>query len=256
MKIISYNVNGIRAAIKKDLVTFIQSENPDVICFQEIKANQEDIDDKIFQDLGYHCYWASATKKGYSGVGILTKMVPNAIEIGMKDDFFDNEGRTIIAHFDQLSVVNTYFPSGTTGDLRQDLKYEFLDKYFEFICDLKKTYPNLVVLGDYNIAHTDIDIHSPKTNQKTSGFLPEERAWMTKWFESGMVDSFRYLHPDQTGAYTWWTMRFPSVRLENKGWRIDYISISESLKDNLASANIYPDAKQSDHCPLSIELKF
>lgn len=256
MKVISYNVNGIRAAIKKGLLDFIAYENPDILGFQELKANKEDIDEKLFLDLGYHCYWLSAEKKGYSGVGILTKVKPLEIMEGMGHDLFDKEGRTLIAIYDKYTIVNTYFPSGTTGDVRQQLKYEFLDYYFDFIEKLKKKHPNLIVLGDYNIAHTEMDIHSPKTNQKTSGFLPEERAWMTKWFNNGMVDSFRYIHPEKLHAYTWWTARFPTARLENKGWRIDYISISESLKENLNEAFILPEAKHSDHCPLGATLLF
>ena len=254
MRILSYNVNGIRAAFRKGMIEFIQEDNPDIICFQEIKALQSDIDEKAFEDLGYNCYWFSAVKKGYSGVGIVTKTKPKNIIQGMGDEFFDNEGRTIIAEYENFSVINTYFPSGTSGEERQNLKYEFLDKYLLFIEEYKKKQPNIVVLGDYNIAHTEVDIHNPKTNKKSSGFLPEERAWLTKWFESGMIDSFRHLHPDTLHAYTWWTARFPRIRLENKGWRIDYVSVSESLKDNLEEAFMLPDAKHSDHCPLGIEL--
>lgn len=254
MKIISYNVNGIRAAVKKGLAEFIARENPAIIGFQEIKATKEDIDENLFQSMGYHCFWHSAEKKGYSGVGILTKVKPKEIIVGMGHDFFDKEGRTIIAVYDSFTLINTYFPSGTTGDVRQQLKYEFLDYYFDFIENLKKKHPNLVILGDYNIAHTDIDIHSPKTNQKTSGFLPEERAWMTRWFGNGMVDSFRHLHPEQLHAYTWWTARFPSARIENKGWRIDYISVSASMQEKLSNAFILAHEKHSDHCPLGIIL--
>lgn len=255
MKIISYNVNGIRAAMKKGLVEYLRNEDADVVCFQEIKALQSDIDEEEFKKLGYRCYWFSAEKKGYSGVGLLTKKEPNKICNGTGNSFFDSEGRTIIAHFDSITVINTYFPSGTSGDERQSLKYQFLDDYFLFIEKLKKEYPNLIIVGDYNIAHTDIDIHNPKGNKKTSGFLPEEKEWMTKWFGSGMIDSFRYLHPETLHAYTWWSARFPSVRKENKGWRIDYISISDSLRDNLVAASIRPDAVHSDHCPISIVLK-
>ena len=255
MKIISYNVNGIRAALKKGLVEYLKNEDADVVCFQEIKALQSDIDEEEFKKLGYTCYWFSAEKKGYSGVGLLTKKEPNKICYGTGNSFFDSEGRTIIAHFDSITVINTYFPSGTSGDERQSLKYQFLDDYFLFIENLKKEYPNLIIVGDYNIAHTDIDIHNPKGNKKTSGFLPEEKEWMTKWFGSGMIDSFRYLQPETLHAYTWWSARFPSVRKENKGWRIDYISISDSLKENLLAASIHPDAVHSDHCPISIVLK-
>jgi exodeoxyribonuclease-3 len=189
-------------------------------------------------------------------VGIITRDKPIEVIEGMGHEFFDKEGRTLIAIYKDFTLVNTYFPSGTSGDERQRLKYEFLDFYFKFIAELKNRHSNLIVLGDYNIAHTEIDIHSPKTNQKSSGFLPEERAWMTKWFANGMLDSYRHLYPEKLGAYTWWTARFPSVRLENKGWRIDYVSITESLKENLKDAFILPDAKHSDHCPLGISLTF
>jgi exodeoxyribonuclease-3 len=254
MKILSYNVNGIRAAMKKGLVDFLKIENADVVCFQEIKALKSDIDEIEFENLGYNCHWFSAEKKGYSGVGILTKQLPNKIVQGTGNNFFDAEGRTIIAHFDSVTVVNTYFPSGTSGEERQSLKYKFLDDYILFIEQLKKEYPNLVIVGDYNIAHTDIDIHNPKGNKNTSGFLPEEKAWMTQWFGSGMLDSFRHLYPDTLHAYTWWSARFPSVRKENKGWRIDYISVTDTLKDKLSAATIHSDAIHSDHCPVSIEL--
>jgi exodeoxyribonuclease-3 len=255
MKIISYNVNGIRAAMKKGLVDFLKKENADVICFQEIKALQSDINEKEFSDLGYECHWFSAEKKGYSGVGILSKQKPKELIHGTGNKFFDAEGRTIIAHFESVTLINTYFPSGTSGEERQSLKYQFLDDYFLFIADLKKNHPNLVIVGDYNIAHTDIDIHNPKGNKKTSGFLPEEREWMTKWFGSGMLDSFRFLHPETLHAYTWWSARFPSVRKENKGWRIDYISVTDNLKDSLSAAAIHAEAIHSDHCPISIELQ-
>lgn len=247
-------MNGIRAALKKDLISFLKSENADIVCFQEIKANEIDIDVKLFEELGYQCYWHSAEKKGYSGVGILTKMPPKEIQPGMGVPKFDMEGRTMIAFYENFVLVNTYFPSGTSGQERQDVKYQFLDAYLPFIEGLKSKNPNIIVLGDYNIAHTEIDIHNPKTNQKTSGFLPEERAWMTQWFNSGMLDSLRIIHPDTPHMYSWWTARFPSARLENKGWRIDYISISSPLKDQLKNASIHPDAKHSDHCPISVEL--
>jgi exodeoxyribonuclease-3 len=255
MKIISYNVNGIRAAMNKGLVEFLQRESPEIVCFQEIKALQSDIDERRFQDLGYHCFWQSAVKKGYSGVAILAKTEPKRIETGMGDPLFDGEGRTLIAQFKEFTLVNSYFPSGTSGDERQQQKYRFLDLYLPFIQKIKRNHPHLVVLGDYNIAHTELDIHDPKGNKNTSGFLMEERNWMTKWFASGMVDSFRYLDPDAKAVYTWWSQRVPSVRINNKGWRIDYISISEKLKESLKFAATYPADKQSDHCALSVDLE-
>lgn len=254
MKILSYNVNGIRAAFKKDIIGFLQKENPDIVCFQEIKALQSDIDEASLINLGYECHWFSAEKKGYSGVGIISKLKPKSITTGMGDAFFDGEGRTIIASYDDFTLVNTYFPSGTSGEERQAQKYIFLDKYFDFIAELRNTNPNLIVVGDYNIAHTEIDLHSPKTNQKTSGFLLPEREWMTKWFASGMVDSLRHIYPERLHAYSWWTARFPSMRAENKGWRIDYISVSETIKDKLKDALILKEDIQSDHCAIGIIL--
>lgn len=249
MKILSYNVNGIRAAVKKNLIDYLREEDADIVCFQELKANPSDIDEGPFSALGYRCFWYSAEKKGYSGVGILSRVIPINIQYGMGHPLFDNEGRTIIAEYSNYIVVNTYFPSGTSGDERQKVKFDFLNFYSQFISDLRKKHKNILVVGDYNIAHTEIDIHNPKGNQKTSGFLPEERQWMTDWFNSGMIDSYRHLHPDTTGSYTWWSARFPNVRKENKGWRIDYISISAELKDKLKSASIVPNAIHSDHCP-------
>lgn len=254
MKVLSYNVNGIRAAINKGLIEFLRREQADIVCFQEIKALQTDFDERQFHDLGYHCVWNSAVKKGYSGVAILSKAKPKKIGVGMNDSLFDAEGRTLIAKFNDLTIINSYFPSGTSGDDRQQQKYRFLDAYLPFIKKLRRSNPNLVVLGDYNIAHTEFDIHDPKGNKNNSGFLLEERNWMTKWFESGMVDSFRYLNPDARSVYTWWSQRFPSVRLNNKGWRIDYISVSERLRETLRVAETYPHDKQSDHCALSAEM--
>ncbi|MCU0335734.1 MAG: exodeoxyribonuclease III, partial [Chitinophagaceae bacterium] len=204
--------------------------------------------------LGYHCYWFSAEKKGYSGVGIVSKQAADAVIVGQGVAQSDAEGRVIRADFGKLSVVNAYFPSGTSGDERQAYKYIWLDDFFEHIAELKKKRKQLVITGDYNIAHRDIDIHDPKGNKKSSGFLPEERAWMDKWFDSGLTDTLRHLHPDLTGAYSWWSQRFPSVRLQNKGWRIDYISVTDNLKKQIAAATIWPEVKHSDHCPVFARL--
>ncbi|MEY2640152.1 MAG: exodeoxyribonuclease, partial [Bacteroidota bacterium] len=167
----------------------------------------------------------------------------------------DQEGRVIRLDFGKTTLINAYFPSGTSGDERQTYKYQWLDEFFDFVQELRKTRPQIIVTGDYNIAHKEVDIHDPKGNKKSSGFLPEERAWMDKWVANGWVDSFRYLNPDATGAYSWWSQRFPSVRLQNKGWRIDYISVTDTLAKKLVAASIYPDVKHSDHCPIYCELK-
>ncbi|RXK59413.1 exodeoxyribonuclease III [Lacibacter luteus] len=254
MRIISYNVNGIRAAIKKGFIDWLKTDPADIICVQETKATKEDVDHKLFNDLGYHDYWFSAQKKGYSGVAVFSKIKADNVVTGNGHGPSDDEGRVIQLDFGDVRLINTYFPSGTSGDERQAFKYVWLDEYFNWLNELKKTHPKLILCGDYNIAHHEIDIHDPKGNKKSSGFLPEEREWMTKFYNSGWVDTFRAFHPEPH-RYSWWSQRFPSVRLQNKGWRIDYISVTEPLKANLKDAEIYPDVKHSDHCPVYLELK-
>ena len=254
MRIISYNVNGIRAAIKKGFFDWLETNPADIICLQETKAQKEDVDTSRLQAMGYHDYWFSAQKKGYSGVTVFTKIKPNNVELGNGHGPSDDEGRVIQLDFGDLRLINAYFPSGTSGEERQGFKYEWLDECFSWLEKLKKKHPNLILCGDYNIAHTEIDIHDPKGNKNSSGFQPEERAWMSKFFESGWVDSFRVFHPEPH-RYSWWSQRFPSVRLNNKGWRIDYINVTKSLEKKLKDAEIFPDIKHSDHCPVYLELK-
>jgi len=253
IRIISYNVNGIRAAMNKGLIDWLKSDPADIICLQETKAHRDNVDHKSFTDLGYHDHWFSAQKKGYSGVAIFTKIKPDHIEYGTGHKVSDDEGRVIQMDIGGVRLINAYFPSGTTGDERQTFKYQWLDEFFLYLENLKKKHPRLVLCGDYNIAHKDIDIHDPKGNKNSSGFLPEEKAWMDKFYASGWVDTFRVFHPEPS-RYTWWSQRFPSVRLQNKGWRIDYINTTENLKKDLRHAEIYPDVKQSDHCPVFLEL--
>lgn len=247
MKILTYNVNGIRAALKKDLVGFLERESPDIVCIQETKAQEDQVETALFENLGYHHFWYSAQKKGYSGVAIFTKVKPKHVEFGCGHELFDAEGRVLRVDFDNFSVISAYFPSGTTGDVRQDIKYEFLDFFYTYTQELRGRIPNLVVCGDYNICHTEIDIHNPVSNKKSSGFLPEERAWMSAYFKSGMVDSFRLKHPDEPDHYTWWSYR-ANARGNNKGWRIDYIACAEPLSDKIKEAEILPNDVQSDHC--------
>ena len=254
MRIISYNLNGIRAAIKKGLADWLATNPADVICLQETKAEKTDVDLAIFEKLGYETHWFSAQKKGYSGVAIFSKIPPDAVHMGNGIVQSDAEGRVIRADFGDITLINAYFPSGTSGDERQSYKYKWLDEFYDYIQVLSASRQNLIITGDYNIAHNNIDIHDPKGNKNSSGFLPQERAWMDKWTTAGFVDSYRHLHPDQTGAYTWWSQRFPSVRLQNKGWRIDYISVSAPLANRLKNAEIFPDVKHSDHCPIFLEL--
>lgn len=250
MRIITYNVNGIRAAQNKGFIDWLREEDPaDIICLQEVKAMKDQIDLQPYEDLGFHVYWFAAQKKGYSGVAVLSKIEPNNVIYGTGHEQSDFEGRVIQLDFEKFSLINAYFPSGTTGDIRQDYKYQFLDEFFDHINVLLATQPNLIVVGDYNICHKAIDIHNPISNKNSSGFLPEERAWMDKWFEqNGFVDSFRHFNPDPH-HYSWWSYRANS-RANNKGWRIDYISVSNAMEPHLKSASIYPDVIHSDHCPV------
>ena len=254
MRIISYNVNGIRAAIKKGFLDWLKTNPADVICVQETKALKENLDHLLFNDLGYHDYWFSAQKKGYSGVAVFTKMIPDKIESGNGHGVSDDEGRIIQLDFKDVKLINAYFPSGTSGDLRQTFKYKWLDEFFIWLTNLKKSHPKLILCGDYNIAHKEIDIHDPKGNKNSSGFLPEERKWMDKFFENGWTDTFREFHPE-SHRYSWWSQRFPTVRLQNKGWRIDYINVTDPLKGKLKDAEIFPDVRHSDHCPVYLDIE-
>jgi len=254
MRIVSYNVNGIRAAIKKGLIDWLKSYPIDVLCIQETKATPDDIDLELFTALGYHVAWYPAQKKGYSGVAIFSKKKPNQIVYGSGYEMSDYEGRVIRIDIDDLTIVNCYFPSGTSGDERQNYKYQWLAEFNSWIENLKKERPNIIVAGDYNIAHCDIDIHDPKGNKKSSGFLPAEKAWMDQFIAAGWIDSYRHMNPTTTGAYSWWSQRFPSVRLNNKGWRIDYLCTTADLKNRIQSATILPMVKHSDHCPIELAL--
>jgi exodeoxyribonuclease-3 len=255
MRIISYNVNGIRSAINKGFTDWLTTDPADIICLQETKAEKDNVDYKKIEELGYQTYWFSAQKKGYSGVAIFTKIKPDNVEYGHKLEQSDFEGRVIRADFGDITLINAYYPSGTSGDERQTYKYQWLNEFFAYLQDLRKTRKKLIVVGDYNIAHKEIDIHDPKGNKKSSGFLPEERAWMDTFLQNEWVDSFRELNPTTTGAYSWWSQRFPTVRAQNKGWRIDYICVTKDLKAQLKEATIYPDVKHSDHCPIYAAFK-
>lgn len=255
MRIISYNVNGIRAAINKGFLEWLATDPADIICLQETKAMKENVDHAKIEALGFDTYWFSADKKGYSGVAVFTKVKPDNVQFGNGVMQSDAEGRVIRLDFGDITLVNAYFPSGTSGDERQSYKYQWLDEFLEYLEELKQTRPKLIITGDYNIAHNPIDIHDPKGNKNSSGFLPEERAWMDKFLKHGFADTFRALHPEEGHRYSWWSQRFPSVRLQNKGWRIDYISVTENLRSKIVAADIYPDVKHSDHCPVYAELK-
>lgn len=253
MKIISYNVNGIRAAISKGFIDWLRQANPDVICLQEIKANEDQIPVEDIKNAGYPFqYYFSATKKGYSGVAILCKTEPKNIVFGTGIEHMDFEGRNLRVDFDDLSIMSLYLPSGTNIE-RLDHKFMFMDDFHNYIDKLKIEIPNLVICGDYNICHEPIDIHDPIRNKTVSGFLPEERSWLDMFMKSGFVDSFRHFNKDPH-HYTWWSYR-AGARGNNKGWRIDYILVAKSIENRLERAIILPEAKHSDHCPVLVEIQ-
>lgn len=253
-RIYSYNVNGIRSALQKGFLEWLSAEDPDIIALQEIKANPDQFDSKPILDLGYEVFCNSADKKGYSGVATFTKIKPLEVMMGMNHRLYDSEGRILITKFPEFTHINAYFPSGTSGEIRQEVKMQFLEEFFNFIEDFRKDNPKLIISGDYNIAHKEIDINNPKRHLHSSGFLPEERAWLDKFLGSGFIDSFRFFS-NSPDSYSWWSYRANS-RAKNLGWRIDYHMVSKSLSDKLYNAKIHKDIVHSDHCPISVELRF
>ena len=252
MKIISYNVNGIRAAITKGFLDWLQQANPDIICLQEIKATEDQIPTAAIAEAGYpYQYYFSAQKKGYSGVAILSKTEPKNVVFGTGISEMDFEGRNLRADFDDFSVMSLYLPSGTNID-RLEHKFKFMDDFQLYINALKVDIPNLIIGGDYNICHEAIDIHDPIRNATVSGFLPSERKWIDGFMKSGFIDSFRHFNKEPH-QYSWWSYR-ANARNNNKGWRIDYHLVSEPLRDRLKRAVILPEAKHSDHCPILVEI--
>lgn len=252
MKIISYNVNGIRAAISKGFLDWLQQSNPDVICLQEIKAQEDQIPIMEVTAAGYpYQYYFSAQKKGYSGVAILSKIEPKKVVFGTGIDYMDFEGRNIRADFDDVSIMSLYLPSGTNMD-RLNHKFQYMDDFQRYVDQLKVEIPNLVICGDYNICHEAIDIHDPIRNATVSGFLPVERAWIDRFMKNGFIDTFRFFNKEPHN-YSWWSYR-ANARNNNKGWRIDYCLASEPLRNRLTRAVILPEAKHSDHCPVLVEI--
>jgi len=253
IKIISYNLNGLRSAISKGFMEWLKTEYPDIICIQETKLQEDQVDKMSFEFMGYHQIWHSAIKKGYSGVAILSKKKPDFYSIGTGIPDFDAEGRLIRVDFGDLTIINSYFPSGTTGEIRQAVKMQYLDAVYSYLEELLKTRPNLVVSGDYNIAHKPIDINHPQKHLKSSGFLPEERAWIDRLLELGFIDSFRSFN-DKPEQYSWWSYRAGS-RGKNLGWRLDYHIVGKSLESRMQNAGIMQNVVHSDHCPVYLELK-
>lgn len=252
MKIVTYNVNGLRSALSKGLTDWIAAERPDILCLQETKAQPEQIPTLELEALGYRCYFFSAVKKGYSGVAILTRREPDRVTAGMGIEKYDAEGRFLRADYGELSVVSVYHPSGTSGDERQAFKMQWLEDFQRYVSELVKERPQLILCGDYNICHRPIDIHDPVRNASSSGFLPEEREWMSRFLDSGFIDTFR-LFNHEPNQYTWWSFR-ANARANNKGWRIDYAMASEAARPLLKNAWLLPDVRHSDHCPAVLEI--
>ncbi len=251
MKIVTYNVNGIRAAIKKGWLEWVKESQPDILCLQEVKALEKDFPSELLIQMGYkYILWHSAEKKGYSGVAILSKIEPESSNIGIGIEEYDKEGRVLEVTFKNFKLINTYFPSGTSGDERQNFKYKFLDNYYRWVEDKIREHPNLIICGDVNICHKEIDIHNPVSNKKSSGFLPEERQWVTEFLELGFTDTFRYFD-SSPHKYTWWSYR-AAAREKNKGWRIDYFFNNNVINGKMIECTILPEAKHSDHCPVEL----
>ena len=250
MKIVCWNVNGIRACLSKGFTDFLIASQADYFCIQESKASQDQVPETF---LGQKSIWSSAEKKGYSGV--VTFSPHQNVEMKSKCGLapYDSEGRVNLIFEKKFTLVNVYFPNGAASPERHAFKMAFLDNFLIFLKELEKERGPLVVCGDYNIAHREIDIHDPVSNKDSSGFLPEERAWMTKFLDHGFIDSYRHVHGDKRDQYSWWSYRMRS-RERNKGWRIDYICVSESLKKKIRAAEILPNVMGSDHCPLYLEL--
>ncbi len=254
-KIISYNVNGIRSALSKGFAEWLKEENPDIVCIQEIKAQPEQIDSSVFKNLGYYSYWFSAKKNGYSGVGILTKIEPDNIVLGINNKKYDDEGRLLRIDYGDISIISVYHPSGSMGDVRQAFKMQWLADFSDYMNELKKTRKNLIISGDYNICRLWIDIHNPEKQLNSSGFLPEEREWFQSFIDSGFCDTFRELYPAKKEQYSWWSYR-AVARNKNKGWRIDYHITNKEFSYKIIDANILPNVKHSDHCPIGLLVDF
>ncbi|MFU0823614.1 exodeoxyribonuclease III [Clostridium sp.] len=253
MRIYSWNVNGLRAIEKKGFIDWIKEEQPDILCIQETKIQKEQINDKLNNIEGYKSYFSCAERKGYSGVAIYTKEEPISVSYGIGIEKFDSEGRILICEYDNFMLFNIYFPNGQSSEERLSYKLEFYDALFKYCDNLKDKGKKLIICGDYNTAHKEIDLKNPKANSKTSGFLPIEREWIDNIIKRGYIDTFRYFHPDEV-KYSWWSYRF-NARKNNAGWRIDYHFVSDNMKDDIIDAEILNEVTGSDHCPVVLILK-
>lgn len=253
-KILSWNVNGIRAIHRKGAFDAYLGLEADVLCMQETKAQPEQLVDEILKPAGYHTYFSSAERKGYSGVALYSKEEPNEIEYGMGIEQFDIEGRTIVAHFDEFVVLNHYYPNGKRDKVRLQYKMDFYEACLDFTDHYVKAGKNVIICGDVNTAHKPIDLARPEANEKISGFLPEERAWIDTFLERGYVDTYRMHYPDKAEMYSWWSMQ-TKARERNVGWRIDYFFVNSGFKSNVKDAFIMTDFTGSDHCPIGIDIE-
>ncbi len=254
MLIITANLNGIRAAAKKGFFEWLEKQKADVICLQETKAQMTILTDELYRPAGYHCYFSDAVKKGYSGVGLYAKQKPDRVIHSLGWACADDEGRFVQADFGNVSVISLYLPSGTSGDHRQKEKYDFMDRFLKIVREFKKSKREFIICGDWNIVHKEIDIKNFKANQKTSGCLPEERAWLDNVLtKEGFVDAFRVLNHEKD-QYTWWSHR-GNAYAKNVGWRIDYQIISEGLKNKVKKVSVYKEQKFSDHAPVVVEYR-
>ena len=253
MKLMSWNVNGVRAVLKKGFWEFLEKESPDILGIQETKIQEDQLLDELLEVRDYHVYWHSAQKKGYSGVATFSKWEPIRVQHGLGIDKYDSEGRVLITDYPEFMLFNIYFPNGKSSQERLEYKLEFYADLLNYLDELKSQGKHLVICGDYNTAHKEIDLKNPKQNEKNSGFMPIEREWIDRYIEHGYVDTFRSFHPDEPDQYTWWTYRF-GARKRNIGWRIDYFFVSDNFVDRVKDAFILPDVMGSDHCPIGLEL--
>ncbi|MGI6686468.1 MAG: exodeoxyribonuclease III [Bacillota bacterium] len=252
MRIFSWNVNGLRAIQKNGFMDWVLNEKPDILCLQETKIQEEQLSDELKQIPGYQAYFSFAERKGYSGVATYTKKEPLSVQCGIGDPKFDCEGRILITEFAEFILLNIYFPNGQRDEIRLGYKMDFYEAILAYCDELVAKGKKLIICGDYNTAHKEIDLKNPKSNEKRSGFLPEERAWMDKFVSHGYVDVFRYFYPELV-KYSWWSYRF-KARERNAGWRIDYHFVSENLINEVKGAEIHDHVMGSDHCPVMIEL--
>lgn len=254
LKLFSWNVNGIRAAQRKGMLDWLHRTQPDILGLQETKAHPDQLDEELRNPQGYHTYWASAQKKGYSGVALYSKIRPKSVTTGLGFENYDNEGRTIVAEYDDFVFITAYFPNGGADHSRVPFKMQYKADFLSCCDDLRRQGKGVIFCGDVNTSHRPIDLARPKANEKKTGFMPEERVWIDQVLEAGYIDIFRTLNPELEGAYSWWTAR-AGARERNVGWRLDYFFISPDLRDRVVTAQIHPDVMGSDHCPVSLTLK-